>query len=135
VTIAGNGAASFFGDLGPATLAGTRYPTGVAVDRKSQLYVADFFANRVRIVNLTSGIIDSIAGKNGDAFSGDGGPAINASLWNPCGGVFDVDGNLYFAARRNHRIRLIESGSGIIRTVAGSKVNGVEVDGSYNGDD
>jgi sugar lactone lactonase YvrE len=83
-TVAGNGLASFSGDGGPATSASLNYPTGVAVDSAGDLYIADFVNNRIRMVN-TAGTISTFAGTGTAGFSGDGGPATNAELYEPSG--------------------------------------------------
>jgi sugar lactone lactonase YvrE len=83
-TVAGNGTASYGGDGGPATSAELNYPTGVAVDSSGDLYIADYVNSRVRMVNAT-GTITTVAGTGTAGFSGDGGPATSAQLYNPTG--------------------------------------------------
>ncbi|TAL12732.1 MAG: hypothetical protein EPO02_00450 [Nitrospirae bacterium] len=48
--VAGNGAAQFAGDGGPATAAGLNYPFGVALDSAGNLYIADTFNHRIRMI-------------------------------------------------------------------------------------
>ena len=72
--------------------------------------------------NLTFDIITTIAGNGTAGYSGDGGTANNASLYDPADATFDAIGNLYIADCGNHRIRKVDA-NGIITTVAG---NGVE---------
>jgi sugar lactone lactonase YvrE len=81
-TVAGNGIASYGGDGGPATSAELNYPTGVAVDSAGNLYIADYVNNRVRKVD-SFGTITTFAGNGKAGFSGDGGPATGAELYNP----------------------------------------------------
>jgi sugar lactone lactonase YvrE len=83
-TLAGNGQASFGGDGGPATSAALNYPTGVAVDGIGNIYIADVANNRVRMVSPL-GTITTLAGTGVAGFSGDGGPATGARLYNPTG--------------------------------------------------
>jgi DNA-binding beta-propeller fold protein YncE len=116
-TVAGNGTAGFSGDGGPATSASLETPIGIAVDVAGNLYIADTANNRVRKVS-PGGIITRVAGSGVRGFSGDGGLATSASLWNPSGLAVDAAGNLYIADASNNRIRKV-SPSGIITTVAG----------------
>lgn len=122
-TVAGNGTYGFSGDGGPATSAGLRDPAAVALDSAGNLFILDQF-RRVRRVD-TSGQIMTVAGNLFSDFSGDGGPATNASL---VGDRVAVDGfgNLFIAG--GQRIRLVDS-AGTIRTVAGNGTAGFSGDG------
>lgn len=81
-TVAGNGVQGFSGDNGLATSAKLYSPIGVALDAQQNLYIADAGNNRIRKVS-SSGIITTIAGNGETGFSGDGGPAVNAAIYNP----------------------------------------------------
>jgi len=81
--VAGNGQAGFSGDGGPATSASLYYPQGVAGDADDNLYIADTANQRVR--KVTRGTIATIAGNGQGGFSGDGGPALMAEIYNPGG--------------------------------------------------
>src|ERR1035437_9880379 len=109
-TVAGRvgGLGDFSGDGGPATNAGLRGPSAVAIDASGNLYIADQQNTRIRRVGA-DGIITTVAGTGQFGFSGDGGLAINAQLQFPQGLVFDAAGNLYIADRDNNRIRVILS--------------------------
>ena len=126
-TVAGNGAGGYSGDGGPATNASLCAPLGVAVDASGNLYIADWCNQRIRKVD-TSGIITTVAGNGAGGYSGDGGPATNASLWWPSGVAVDASGNLYIAEVGNQRIRRVDT-SGIITTVAGNGTAGYSGDG------
>jgi sugar lactone lactonase YvrE len=117
-TVAGTGVFSFCGDGGPAIAACLASPTDVAVDGVGNLFITDISNVRVRKVD-TAGIITTVAGTGFVGFSGDGGPATVARLWNPDGVAVDGTGNLFIADRDNHRIRKVDS-TGIITTVAGN---------------
>ncbi len=116
-TVAGNGNAGSTGDGGPATAATIGNPCGVAVDAAGSFYIADCVNHRIRKINA-SGIITAVAGTGVAGFSGDGGPATSASLFEPSGMVVDAAGNLYIADTLNNRIRKVTP-SGIITTFAG----------------
>jgi sugar lactone lactonase YvrE len=117
-TVAGNGVSGFSGDGGPATSSSLSGPRGVAVDGSGHLFFADESNNRIRRVELSTGIVTTVAGNGVSGFSGDGGPATSSSLSHPSGIAFDGSGNLLIADTENGRIRRVEN-TGIITTVAG----------------
>jgi uncharacterized protein (TIGR03437 family) len=104
VTIAGIGAAGFSGDGALATAASLSSPRGVAADSDGNVFIADTGNNRIRQIT-PDGIIHTIAGQDGPAFSGDGGPAVSAWLNAPAGLVLDGSGDLYLADSGNNRVR------------------------------
>ncbi len=107
------------GDGGAATSAELYYPYGVAVDSKNNVYIADYDNHTVR--KVSGGIITTIAGVNGVAgYSGDGGPAANALLYNPTAVAVDKKGNVFIADSQNNRVREVNAATGIITTVAGN---------------
>jgi sugar lactone lactonase YvrE len=116
-TVAGMGPPEFGGDFGPATGAFLKYPFGIDLDHKGNLYIADRGNNRIRKVD-TQGIITTVAGDGTHFFSGDYGPATRASLAYPTDVVADSRGNLYIADRNNNRIRRVDP-LGIMTTVMG----------------
>ncbi|HEU4887738.1 MAG TPA: hypothetical protein VFV49_07630 [Thermoanaerobaculia bacterium] len=118
----------FSGDEGPATSAHLDAPYGMAFDAAGNLYIADYFNDRVRRVSAATGIITTIAGTGEDGDAGDGGLATAAELDGPTGLAFDTAGNLYIADYNNHRIRRITT-AGIISTVAGNGTLGFSGDG------
>jgi len=136
-TIAGNGTPSYSGDGGPATTAGIRYPVGLTIDAQGHLLIADRNNHRIRKINLSTGIITTVAGIGTPAFSGDGGQATIAALNFPTGVASDAQGNLYVADKDNHRIRIVNA-TGIISTLAGNGFTTTnqssQVIGSYSGD-
>ena len=116
-TIAGNGTAGYSGDGGPATKASLNLPSGIAVDDKGSVYIADRSNDRVRVVD-SKGIIKTYAGNGKEGWGGDGGSATKATLNKPFGLALDKEGGLYVADRGNNRIRKIDA-NGIMHTVAG----------------
>jgi sugar lactone lactonase YvrE len=128
-TVAGNGTTGFSGDGGPATTATLAAPSGVALDSAGNLYIADSLNNRVRKIVAGTGVISTIAGNGTQGFSGDGGPATAARLFDPEGLVVDASGNVYIADTQNNRIRKVTVGSGIISTLAGNGTSEFSGDG------
>ena len=126
-TIAGDGIAGFSGDGGSATSAELYYPTGLAIDRADNIYIADEDNNRIRKVDR-NGIITTIAGNGIGGYSGDGGPATTAELNFPGGVAVDKQNNIYIADASNNRIRLVDP-QGIISTIAGIGKAGYSGDG------
>lgn len=100
---------------------GPRQPGALAVHGQV-VYIADDARNQI-LARHRDGHFTVVAGTGRRGFSGDGGPAIRAELNAPAGMTTSADGTLYFADRRNNRIRAI-SPSGTIRTVAGSGASG-----------
>ncbi len=109
VTIAGNGVQGYSGDGGPALEASLDSPTGLFVDDLDRLFVADTGNHRIRMIDLTTGTIETIAGLGEAGFSGDGGPATAARLHSPWGLTVDSQGNLFVADSGNQRIRFIRA--------------------------
>ena len=124
-TVAGGGV----GDGGSATNASLSNPFGVAVDGGGNMYVADLSNNRIRKVDVATGIITTVAGNGIPGFSGDGGSATSASLNFPRGVDVDSSGNIYIADTINNRIRKVTAATGIITTVAGNGIFGFSGDG------
>jgi sugar lactone lactonase YvrE len=90
------------------------------VDKAGNLYVSDFWTNTVRKVKASSGIISNYAGNSTAGYSGDGGPATQATLNAPGACALDTAGNLYIADSGNNVIRKVAASTGIISTVAGN---------------
>jgi uncharacterized protein (TIGR03437 family) len=90
----------------PATQAMISGLGDLALDAAGNLYLADSFDHRVRKVT-PGGIIGTVAGNGSAGFSGDGGPAVAASLDHPEGIALDAAGNLFIADRENDRIRAV----------------------------
>jgi sugar lactone lactonase YvrE len=126
--VAGNGRLGFSGDGGPATSASLG-ASGMAVDKFGNLFIADFANSRVRRVDAKTGIITTVAGNGRLGFSGDGGPATSASLYEPEGVAVDGSGNILIDDYGNNRIRRVDAVTGIITTVAGNGSQGFSGDG------
>ena len=118
--VAGTGFIGYTGDGGPATSAKLYFPSGVAIDAAGNMYIADTFNHVIRLVNVDTNKITTVAGTGKSyGYSGDGGPATSAKLSDPRGVAIDTAGNIYIADSGNNVIRMVTSGTGIVRTVAG----------------
>jgi sugar lactone lactonase YvrE len=117
-TIAGVGLPRFGGDGGPSVAAGLNEPAALVV-QGARLYVADQSNNRIRMVDLRTGVITTVAGTGTATFNGDGKPATEAALAGPSGLTIGTDGRLYIADTFNGRIRAVDPATGIIETVVG----------------
>ena len=117
-TIAGNGAAGYSGDGGPATAAQLRSPTGTAIDAAGNLYIADAGNNRIRAVT-PDGMIWTAAGNGSAGYEGDWGPAPAASLNRPRTLAISRAGGVYFSDQLDVRL-LIDPDSRCIPSLSSS---------------
>lgn len=127
-TFAGTGHAGYSGDGGPASSALLSTPVDVKTDSGGNVFIADLTASVVRKVSA-GGIITTVAGTGTQGFSGDGGPATQATMSGAAAIAIDPAGDLFIADRPsaastispatdNNRIRMVNS-AGIISTIAG----------------
>ncbi len=126
-TFAGTGIAGFSGDGGAATAAKLYGPNGVAIDLSGNVYISDYFNNRIRKVN-TSGIITTIVGTGTAGYGGTGGPATAALINMPAGIAVDAYTNVFIADYGNSRVRKVNS-SGVMSDIAGNGIFGFTGDG------
>ena len=129
-TIAGTGQKGALGDGGPALQASFSQPHEIRFDRHGDLFVADTGNQRVRKINLKTGIITTIAGSGKAGFSGDDGPATNATFKSPISIAFDPRGDLFICDIGNHRVRKVDMQTGLITTVAGNGQRAPTPDGA-----
>ncbi len=128
-TIAGTQEIGYSGDGKAAKIAQLANPTGLVLDGKGNLYIADSGNERIRKVNLDTGIITTVAGTGERGFTKDGGLAIYTELANPIGLAVDKKGDLFFVDRGNNIVRKINTTTGIISTIAGTGEAGFSGDG------
>jgi sugar lactone lactonase YvrE len=128
-TIAGNGIQDYSGDIGPAISAQLYRPKGIALDKLENIFIADTYNNRVRLVTQGTGIITTIAGGGS---GGDNGPASSASLSGPMGITLDAFENLFIADTRNGRIRMVTKSTQIFTTIAFTTADYIATDSSGN---
>ncbi len=114
-TIAGNGSSGYDGDGGPALEARLNKPTDVALDQAGNLFICDQFNNRIRKVD-PNGIITTVAGNGSADSEGDGGSALEASLYKPHEVAVDQLGNIFIAEYEHHRVRKVEFASAVFKS-------------------
>jgi len=128
-TVAGNGYGAGAGqevicdaptDGIAATASSLCLPTGVAVDKVGDLFIADTFNFAIRKVTAATGMIATVAGGSFGRDLGDGGPAVDASLYWPFGVAVDGSENIYIADTYDCLVRKVTASTGIIDLLAGS---------------
>ncbi|MBT5873267.1 MAG: hypothetical protein HOH43_07590 [Candidatus Latescibacteria bacterium] len=117
-TIAGSGNRKFDGDEQQAIEAGMS-PSGIDLDGAGGLLIADTRNHRIRLVDLQTGMITTLAGVGRRGFAGDGDLAQGAQLSSPWGVAVSVVGDIYMTDSGNNRIRRIQMTTGLIETIAG----------------
>jgi sugar lactone lactonase YvrE len=131
--IAGTGAGGLSGVGGPATSATFDRPSDVIVDPAGNVYFGVETAQQILRIDAVTHILTSVAGNGTEGYSGDGGPATQASLNRPEGLALDAQGNLYIEDQDNNLIRKVDT-SGIITTVAGNPATIGQGSPTYSGD-
>ena len=129
-TVAGNGQKKPTTDGAKFAGAALSGPRALDFDSAGNLWVALREGNAVYKLDLASGIAHRIAGTGKKGFTGDGGPALAATLSGPKGLSVAPDGSVYVADTENHCIRRIDVKAGTIDTVAGDGQKGDGPDGS-----
>lgn len=119
----------YHGDGGPAAEAAFYHPEHLAFDSRGDLYVCDNSNDRVRRIDMRSGIITTVLGNGQRASNGDGGPAAEASTLMPDAICLDIYDNLYVGEKYGFRVRKVEAATGIVRTLVGSGVPGFGEEG------
>ncbi|MCD6011552.1 MAG: Leucinerich repeat protein-like protein [Flavipsychrobacter sp.] len=117
-TVAGTGTAGFSGDGGAATTARLNRPYSIAVDATGNLFIADRLNSRIRKVDA-SGMISTVAGTGTAGFSGDGGAATAAQLFQPVSLCISSSGDMFITDWGNYRVRKVNA-TGTISTIAGN---------------
>ncbi len=127
-TFAGSGKQGFSGDGGPATSATIDNPFGVVRGPDGAIWFCEYTGQRIRRV-APDGTISTVAGTGQKGYSGDGGPASEATFNLPHEIRFDRDGNLFVVDMANHAVRKIDRKTNVITTIAGTGKPG------YSGDE
>lgn len=125
-TVVGTGKAGYGGDKGPGTKAQLRDPHSVVFDGKGHLYIADLGNQRVRKLDLATGIIDTVVGTGKKGFPADGGVALEEPLTSPR--AIDVDGDtLWLVLREGSNLYRIDLDKGTIHFIGGINKPGFKV--------
>jgi DNA-binding beta-propeller fold protein YncE len=123
-TIAGTGKAGFSGDGGPATRAMFDFVMCVSLNpANDKLYVADLKNRRIRVIDLASGIVTTVAGNGEKGKPVDGAVATKAPLVDPRAVAVDSQKNIYVLERSGHALRVVTP-DGTIKTVVGTGTAG-----------
>ncbi|MBX7218617.1 MAG: Ig-like domain-containing protein [Blastocatellia bacterium] len=120
-TVAGNGAPGFSGDNGLALGAGLFRPAGLAFDSQGRLFVADFGNNRVRRIDLQTGLISTVAG-TGDPTptNSEGLSATSTNIASPVSVALDRNGNLFIGTLGNHAVLRVDAQTNRVSRLLGS---------------
>ena len=118
---------SLYLDDGRSALEARLYDiVGLAIDGAGDLYLVDKGSNRVRKVSQRTGVISTLAGVCRFGFDGDDKVAGKSMLHAPEAVVFDQHNHAYISDTGNHRVRKVDSQTGLISTVAGNGDSGYE---------
>ena len=117
-TVAGTGSTTggYNGDNIQATAATLNWPHDVVLDSYGNLYIADFYNNRIRKVTISTGLITTIVGMGTASSTGDGSAATSATIKGPSNSRFDSAGNYYITECFGNRVRKVVTVSSDIPT-------------------
>ena len=121
----------YHGDGGPAAAAAFWHPEHLAFDSRGDLYVCDNSNDRIRKIDMTTGIVSTVLGNGQRASNGDGGPAAEASTLMPDALCFDAHDNMYVGEKYGFRIRRVDGASGIVTTLVGTGEPGFGEEGLH----
>jgi sugar lactone lactonase YvrE len=127
-TVAGTGEPGSGGDGGPGTLAQLQEPNDCWLDGRGGLLIADILDQRIRRLDLRTGIISTFAGNGAKERSGDGEPATEASIFGARAVCLDRRGNTYICEREGNGVRRVDA-HGVMSTFAGTGERGYSGDG------
>jgi sugar lactone lactonase YvrE len=126
---AGTGKKGYSGDGGPAGAAQFGGVYCLAFDAGfRKMYVTDLDNRRIRVIDMKSGVVTTVAGNGEKGVPKDGADATSAPLVDPRAAAIDRKGNLYILERGGHALRVVDP-QGKIRTVAGTGKKGNGGDG------
>jgi sugar lactone lactonase YvrE len=131
----GDGSSSYKGDGGPLSTATFNGMHNCAVTSTGDLYIGDSWNHCIRKVDAKTGLISTVAGTGKKGFSGDGGPATEATFdFVMCITLNLANDVIHVADLNNHRIRAVNLATGLVSTVAGNGKKGIPKDGELAAD-
>ena len=119
-TIAGNGEKGFVTESRRPRETSFNAPHEIRWDEQGNLYIVERDSHSVRRIAAQSGLVTILAGNGEPGDGGDGRTAVLSQLNRPHSIAFDSIGNLLICDIGNHRLRIVDRGTGIIRTLAGT---------------
>jgi DNA-binding beta-propeller fold protein YncE len=128
-TFAGTGEKTPTPDGAPFAKAPLRGPRAIDFDADGNMWLALREGNMVYKLDLKAGTLQHIAGTGKTGFTGNGGPAKQATLSGPKGISVAPDGRVYLADTESHSIRVIDPKTGKIDLVCGTGQKGDGPDG------
>jgi sugar lactone lactonase YvrE len=117
-TVAGIGQPGYSGDGGPGTSAKLNHPSSVGADSAGNVYISDQYNNRIRKLD-SQGTISTYALNGNTCLCGDGGPALDGSMWNPLEVSVDPSANVFVSGGNAKVVQRIDAVTGTWGTVAG----------------
>jgi len=128
-TIAGNGRPGSTGDGGPARVATLQEPFHCEFDRQGALLIADAPAGKIRRVDLSTGLISTVAGNGTNGRGVDQAPALEATIGTPYALAVDTNGDLYLVDQKTPVVHKLDAKDGRVSVVAGTGIKGYSGDG------
>ncbi|MBL9208826.1 MAG: hypothetical protein JNL92_00060, partial [Opitutaceae bacterium] len=128
-TFAGTGKPGVTPDGAPIAGTPLRGPRSLDFDRAGNLWLATREGNQVFRFDLKAGTIHHVAGTGKPGFTGNGGPAKEATLSGPKGIAIDRDGNVWLADTESHTVRMFNARTGTLELMAGTGKKGNGGDG------
>jgi sugar lactone lactonase YvrE len=104
-------------------------PRALALADDGTLWLALREGNRLLKLDVHAGVLEVVAGTGQSGFTGNGGPALQATLSGPKGVSLDATGNVYLADTESHSIRMLDRARGTLELLAGTGLKGDGPDG------
>lgn len=129
-TVVGTGEAGFSGDGGPASAAQLRQPHSIAFDANGDLLICDIGNSRLRRVDMTSGIINTLSGTGEREATPDSAPLTGTPLLGPRSIDTDLSGNAYLVLREGNAVFRLDIAGNRLTRIAGTGERGYAGDGA-----